>query len=73
MTTRRSSFETNDPPIQVYWRKDIEARSIEVWGSPEAVALEKEKRARQAEQVGFFFVHITSDLVPLHGMFEPYL
>merc|ERR1712029_213661 len=57
VTTRRSSFETNDPPIQVFWRKDIEAKSIEVWGSPEAVASEKEKRARQEANLYKMFLN----------------
>ena len=53
MTRRRSSSE-NDPPINVYWRKDIEAKSLEVWGSPEAIALEKDKRVRQEERANLY-------------------
>ena len=58
VTTRRSSTTTssgkNDPPINVYWRKDIEAKSIAVWGSPEALELEKERRLRQEEQANLY-------------------
>ena len=42
VTTRRSPSE-NALPIKVYWRKDVEAKSIQVWGSLEAMELEKEK------------------------------
>merc|ERR1719412_2030357 len=42
VTTRRSPSE-NTPPIKVYWRKDVEAKSILVWGSIEAMELEKQK------------------------------
>ena len=31
------------PPIKVYWRKDVEAKSIQVWGSLEEMELEKQK------------------------------
>ncbi|XP_049807980.1 zinc transporter 9 isoform X2 [Schistocerca nitens] len=33
-TKRRSPYE-NEPPITVYWRKDVEAKALEVWGSKE--------------------------------------
>ncbi|XP_069692159.1 proton-coupled zinc antiporter SLC30A9, mitochondrial isoform X2 [Periplaneta americana] len=33
-TKRRSPYE-NEPPITVFWRKDVEAKAIEVWGSRE--------------------------------------
>ncbi|KDR19826.1 Zinc transporter 9 [Zootermopsis nevadensis] len=33
-TKRRSPYE-NEPPITVYWRKDVESKAIEVWGSHE--------------------------------------
>jgi len=42
VTTRRSPSE-NTPPIKVYWRKDVEAKSIQVWGSLEEMELEKQK------------------------------
>ncbi|XP_075212575.1 solute carrier family 30 member 9 isoform X2 [Lycorma delicatula] len=44
---RRSPFE-NEPPITVYWRKDVEAKAIEKWGSLEA--LEKEKLQKELER-----------------------
>lgn len=37
---RRSPYE-NEPPITVYWRKDVEARAIEVWGSKENLLKER--------------------------------
>lgn len=42
-TKRRSPYE-NEPPITVYWRKDVEAKAIEVWGSKENVEKELLKR-----------------------------
>ncbi|XP_014232252.1 zinc transporter 9 [Trichogramma pretiosum] len=33
-TKRRSPYEF-EPPITVYWRKDVEAKALEVWGSKE--------------------------------------
>jgi len=46
-TRRRSPYE-NEPPITVYWLKDVEAKSLEVWGSAEALNRE---RIRKAEEV----------------------
>ncbi|XP_065339223.1 proton-coupled zinc antiporter SLC30A9, mitochondrial [Cloeon dipterum] len=40
---RRSPFE-NEPPITVYWRRDIEAKAMEVWGSKENLQNELVKR-----------------------------
>ncbi|KAL0269050.1 UNVERIFIED_CONTAM: hypothetical protein PYX00_010790 [Menopon gallinae] len=42
-TKRRSPYE-NDPPITVYWRKDVEAKAIDVWGSKENLLKEILKR-----------------------------
>ncbi|XP_054722202.1 proton-coupled zinc antiporter SLC30A9, mitochondrial-like [Uloborus diversus] len=44
---RRSPFEDN-PPINVYLRRDVEQKSIEVWGSQEA--LQRELKKRQEEE-----------------------
>ncbi|KAJ9597059.1 hypothetical protein L9F63_027051, partial [Diploptera punctata] len=38
-TKRRSPYE-NEPPITVFWRKDVEAKAIEVWGSRETLLKE---------------------------------
>lgn len=40
---RRSPYE-QEPPITVYWRKDVEAKAIEVWGSKEILLRETLKR-----------------------------
>ena len=50
VTCRRSAKEPNDPPINVYWLKDIEAKSMAVWGSRHALDVEKDKRERQKIQ-----------------------
>uniref|UniRef100_A0A1B6MR51 Proton-coupled zinc antiporter SLC30A9, mitochondrial n=1 Tax=Graphocephala atropunctata TaxID=36148 RepID=A0A1B6MR51_9HEMI len=42
-TKRRSPYE-NEPPITVFWRKDVEAKAIEVWGSKETLSKELLKR-----------------------------
>lgn len=38
-TKRRSPYEL-EPPITVYWRKDVEAKALEVWGSKEVLLKE---------------------------------
>ncbi|XP_017879182.1 zinc transporter 9 [Ceratina calcarata] len=51
-TKRRSPYEF-EPPITVYWRKDVEAKALEVWGSREALAkelLKKELSQKQYQQ-----------------------
>lgn len=40
---RRSPYE-QEPPITVYWRKDVEAKSMDVWGSKENLIKECLKR-----------------------------
>lgn len=42
-TKRRSPYE-QEPPIIVYWRKDVETKAIEVWGSRENLLRECLKR-----------------------------
>lgn len=42
-TKRRSPYE-NEPPITVYWRKDVEAKAIEIWGTRENLLKECLKR-----------------------------
>lgn len=42
-TKRRSPYE-QEPPITVYWRKDVEAKAISVWGSRENLLKECLKR-----------------------------
>lgn len=42
-TKRRSPYES-EPPITVYWRKDVEAKAMEVWGSKENLQKELIKK-----------------------------
>lgn len=42
-TKRRSPYEA-EPPITVYWRRDVEAKALEVWGSKENLQKEVIKR-----------------------------
>lgn len=42
-TKRRSPYE-QEPPITVYWRKDVEKKAIEVWGSRDNLLKECLKR-----------------------------
>ncbi|KAL0134757.1 hypothetical protein PUN28_001493 [Cardiocondyla obscurior] len=46
-TKRRSPYEL-EPPITVYWRRDVEAKALEVLGSKEA--LQKELLKKEVEQ-----------------------
>uniref|UniRef100_A0A1A9V3C2 Proton-coupled zinc antiporter SLC30A9, mitochondrial n=1 Tax=Glossina austeni TaxID=7395 RepID=A0A1A9V3C2_GLOAU len=54
---RRSPYE-QEPPITVYWRKDVEAKAIEVWGSKEILLRETLKREleRKTHQQNIFTV-----------------
>ncbi|XP_023246818.1 zinc transporter 9 isoform X2 [Copidosoma floridanum] len=56
-TKRRSPYEF-EPPITVYWRKDVEAKALEVWGSKEAVLKEllKKELERRTYQQNVFTV-----------------
>ncbi|XP_033211950.1 zinc transporter 9 [Belonocnema kinseyi] len=45
-TKRRSPYEF-EPPITVYWRKDVEAKALEVWGSHDI--LNKELLKKEVE------------------------
>ena len=56
-TKRRSPYEF-EPPITVYWRKDVEAKAIEVWGSREILAKEllKKELQQKAYQQNIFTV-----------------
>lgn len=54
-TKRRSPYE-QEPPITVYWRKDVEAKAIEVWGSRENLlkeCLKREFGKKQHQQNAF--------------------
>lgn len=46
-TKRRSPYEC-EPPITVYWRKDVEAKAVKVWGSKENLI--KERLIREIEK-----------------------
>ncbi|GLH14182.1 AGAP012046-PA [Gryllus bimaculatus] len=46
-TKRRSPYE-NEPPITVFWRKDVESKAMEVWGSKES--LDRALRLKEAER-----------------------
>lgn len=54
-TKRRSPYE-QEPPITVYWRKDVETKAIEVWGSRENLlkeCLKREFGLKQHQQNAF--------------------
>lgn len=56
-TKRRSPYE-QEPPITVYWRKDVEAKAIEVWGTREnllreCLKREIERKKHQQSKCGF--------------------
>ncbi|XP_012288780.1 zinc transporter 9 [Orussus abietinus] len=56
-TKRRSPYEY-EPPITVYWRKDVEAKALEVWGSRESLLKEllKKELERKMYQQNVFTV-----------------
>lgn len=51
VTSRRSPNDY-EPPLNVYWRKDVEAKSVEVWGSREALDRERDRRTEQQQSAG---------------------
>lgn len=46
---RRSPYE-QEPPMTVYWRRDVEAKALEVWGSKEGIVRERLKRDMERKQ-----------------------
>lgn len=59
-TKRRSPYE-QEPPITVYWRKDVEQKAIDVWGSREnllreCLKREIEKKMHQQSIILFIFI-----------------
>ncbi|XP_058807370.1 proton-coupled zinc antiporter SLC30A9, mitochondrial [Phymastichus coffea] len=56
-TKRRSPYEF-EPPITVYWRRDVEAKALEVWGSRELMLKEliKKELERKTYQQNVFTV-----------------
>lgn len=50
ITIRRSPFEF-DPPIKVYWRKDVEHRAKLKWGNLENIEMQKELRKEDSDTV----------------------
>lgn len=48
-TKRRSPYE-QEAPITVYWRKDVETKAIEIWGSRENLLKECLKRELEKKQ-----------------------
>lgn len=48
-TRRRSPYES-EPPITVYWLKDVEAKALEVWGSHEALDRERKKKTEELKR-----------------------
>lgn len=54
-TKRRSPYE-QEPPITVYWRRDVEAKAIEIWGSRDNLlkeCLKRELSIKQQQQNAF--------------------
>lgn len=56
-TKRRSPYE-QEPPITVYWRKDVEKKALEIWGSREKLLQECMKREtmKKMQQQNAFIV-----------------
>ncbi|KAH8324712.1 hypothetical protein KR074_009382 [Drosophila pseudoananassae] len=46
---RRSPYE-QEPPMTVYWRRDVEAKAVAVWGSKESILRERLKREVERKQ-----------------------
>lgn len=64
-TKRRSPYE-QEPPITVYWRKNVEEKAIEVWGTREnllreCLKREIEKKTHQQSECGSVYVRVCGD------------
>ncbi|ALC42094.1 CG8632 [Drosophila busckii] len=46
---RRSPYE-QEPPMTVYWRRDVEAKALEVWGSRDNLVRERLRRELERKQ-----------------------
>ena len=55
MTSRRSPAGFNHS-INVYWRKDVEAKALEVWGSMDNLEAELIKREEQKQEFISFYL-----------------
>ena len=55
MTSRRSPAGFNHS-INVYWRKDVEAKALEVWGSMDNMEAEVIKREEQKQEFISFYL-----------------
>lgn len=69
-TKRRSPYE-QEPPIIVYWRKDVETKAIEVWGSREKLlreCLKREIEKKQHQQSTFSNDDSSSDASKFHSI-----
>lgn len=55
MTSRRSPAGFNHS-INVYWRKDVEAKALEVWGSMDNLDAELIKREEQKKELISFYL-----------------
>ena len=64
VTTRRSPTGA-ETLIKVYWRKDIEAKALEVWGSKEALDTEINNREEQKLKEREFMAFYRSYVSPL--------
>lgn len=63
-TKRRSPYE-QEPPIVVYWRKDVETKALDVWGSRENLlheCLKREIERKQRHQSGYFGFGVPCDI-----------
>lgn len=75
-TKRRSPYEA-EPPITVYWRRDVEAKALEVWGSKENLQTELikrdiEKKKYQQSKILYFF-NLELNIAECHVKFKSYL
>ncbi|CAG0883825.1 unnamed protein product [Darwinula stevensoni] len=63
-TLRRSPYE-NEPPITVFWRKDVEDKALEVWGSKDALDRERMSRkdeVKRRQQAVFYVKKLIRDM-----------
>jgi len=75
-TKRRSPYEA-EPPITVYWRRDVEAKALEVWGSKENLQTELikrdiEKKKYQQSKILYLF-NLELNIAECHVKFKSYL
>ncbi|KAH8298490.1 hypothetical protein KR044_006394, partial [Drosophila immigrans] len=71
---RRSPYE-QEPPMTVYWRRDVEAKALEVWGSRDSLVRERLRRElerKQYQQIHSEYISNSTDVFTVKRRLRDY-